>query len=381
MRLFRFELGKLLRLPMLWCFLALSLALNGALLMTGSHDAPWYRYVASVLPVTGQRTNAPAFPVGLDMLPADSFRERLREQTATPQNTLSGLDTAALGKMQAGYLGVTGRWADIFAQKYDKLQPVVDEAAASGAPYDVYAGEATYDFQVHLTGIMYHAVLTEALLLAVLLTLCTLGCEEQNYTSLIVYATRTGRVVNTPKLAAAIFASLLCYLVLSVLTLVPFAWMFRLRDYLSMNVSSSFNYILVGTVRVPFLTWRSFTLAGYLGATFVLGAVLVCVFVLCAAVCGLVMRNTYTAFLLWFVASVGSLALPVFCGDAGLWGGYFLGLCLPVPVWRVQREWFTVLGGASFLPWHETVCTLGDLAVFAVLAFLAERRFRRKDMV
>ena len=30
MRLFRFELGKLLRLPMLWCFLALSLALNGA---------------------------------------------------------------------------------------------------------------------------------------------------------------------------------------------------------------------------------------------------------------------------------------------------------------------------------------------------------------
>ena len=148
-----------------------------------------------------------------------------------------------------------------------------------------------------------------------------------------------------------------------------------------MNVSSSFNYILVGTVRVPFLTWRSFTLAGYLGATFVLGAVLVCVFVLCAAVCGLVMRNTYTAFLQWFVASVGSLALPVFCGDAGLWGGYFLGLGLPVPVWLVQREWFTVLGGASVLPWHETVCTLGDLAVFAVLAFLAERRFRRKDMV
>lgn len=381
MRLFRFELVKLLRLPMLWVFLALSLALNGLLIMTGIHEEPWIGYIASVLPVTFQRTDDPAFAAGLDMLPEDEFREALRAQTAEPRNALAGLDTAAIGRMQAGYIGVTGKWADIFAQKYEKLQPVADEIAASGAPYDVYAGRYTRDFQVHLTGVVYHAVLTEALLLAVMLTLYALGYEAQNRTDLLVFSTRAGRGVNSPKLAAATTASLLCYLLLCVLTLVPFALLYHLRGFLRMNVSSSFNYMLVGMARVPFLTWRSFTLAAYLGATLALGAVLVIVFALGAAACGLLLRNTWLAFLLWFVASMGSLALPVFCGDAGVWGGYFLGLCLPVPVWLVQQEWFTALGGNAFLPWHETVCTFANLAVFAVLTLLSALRFQRKDLL
>lgn len=380
MRLFRFELGKLFRLPMLWGFLALSLALNGLFLMTGIHGRPWYTYVASVLPVTFQRTDDPAFAAGLDTLPAEEFREVLRAQAAQPRNVFDGMDAAAVGQAQAGLLGVTGKWADIFARKYEAYQPVADEIAASGDAYDVYAAEATHDYQVFLIGVILHAALTESLLLAVLLTLYAFGCEEQNHTDLLVFSTRAGRALNRYKLAAALCASLLCCLMLYIFTIIPFALLYRLRDFLSMHVSSSFNYILVGVARFPFMVWKPFRLAGYLGASLALGLALVAVFVLGAAVCGLLLRNTYLAFLLWFTVSVGSLALPMLCADAKIWGGYFLGLCLPVPVWLGQQEWFTVQGISTFLPWQETVCTFANLAVFAVLVLLAARRFRRKDL-
>ncbi len=381
MRTFRFELKKLLRLPMLWGFLALSLALNGLLTMTAIHDAPWYTYVASVLPVTFQRTDDPAFAAGLEMLPAEDFRAALAEQTAEPVNALDGYDAALLGTQEAGLIGVTGKWADIFAQKYARLQPIVDEMAASGVAYDVYAAAGTHDYQLHLTGILYHAALTEALLLAVLLTLYAFGCEAQHGTDLLVFSTRAGRGVNRAKLAAALAASLLCYAILCVGALLPFAMIYHLRDFLSMSVSSSFNYVVVAPVLVkPFLTWKPFTLAGYLGATLALGAALTVVFALFAAVCGLLLRNTYLAFLAWFVTAAGMLALPVFSADVKVWTGYFLGMCLPVPVWLNQQYWFTDLGSAAFLPWQETVCTAANLAAFALLTLLALRRFRRKDL-
>lgn len=381
MRLFRFELSKLLHLPMLWGFLLLSLALNGLLIMTGIHELPWLDYVASSLPVTFQRTDDPAFAAGLDMLPAGEYREALREQTAQPVNALDGFDTASLGLDEAWLIGVTGRWADIFAQKYEKLQPIVDEMADSGAAYDVYAASGTRRFQNLLTGVVYHAALTESLLLAVLLTLYAFGCETQNRTDLLIFSTRAGRGVNRAKLAAALAGSLLSYLLLCVLTLVPFALLYPLRDFLSMNVSSSFNYVVVTPVLTkPFLTWAPFTLAGYLGATLLLGAALTVVFSLYGAVCGLLLRNTYHAFLTWFVTAVAMVALPVFCADARLFGGYFLGMCLPVPVWLHQQYWFTEMGTVSFLPWHETICTAAGLAGFAVLVLLAVRYFQRKDL-
>ncbi len=381
MRLFRFELAKLLRQPMLWGFLLLSLALNGLFTLSGIHEKPWLDYVASCLPVTFQRTDDPAFLAGLDTLPAGEFRDALRGQAAAPVNILDGYDTAALAHAEAGLIGLSGSWADIFAQKYEKLQPIVDKMAASGAAYDIYAASGTHDFQVHLTGIVYHAALTEALLLAVLLTLYAFGYEVQNRTDLLVFSTRSGRGVNRAKLAAALTASLLCYLLLCVLTLIPFALVYPLRDFLSMNVSSSFHYVAVTPVlSKPFLTWRPFTLAGYLGASLLLGAALTAVFVLFAAVCGLLLRNTYFAFLAWFVLSVSMMALPVLCADVRLFSGYFLGMCLPVQVWFYQQSWFTDMGTVSFLPWHETVCTLAALAGFAALALLAARHFRRKDL-
>lgn len=381
MRLYRFELQKLLKLPMLWGFLVLSLALNGLFLMADIYDAPWTEYVASILPVTGQRTDDPAFPAGLKTLPDTPFRTVLAEQTAEPQNVLEGFDTARLGQQEAGLIGVTGKWAERVAKKYEALQPVADEMAASGVAYDLYAGEGTHDYQVHLTGIMYHAALSEALLLAVLLTLYAFGYEVQNGTDLLVFSTRSGRCINRAKLAAALTASLLCYVLLCVCTLIPFAVVYHLRDFLSMNVSSSFNYVRVSPALVkPFLTWKPFTLAGYLGATLALGAALTVVFVLFAAVCGLLLRNTYLAFLAWFVTAVGMLALTVFCGDIGFWDGYFLGMCLPVPVWLHQQHWFTDMGIAGFLPWQETLCTAGGLAGFAALTLLAARRFQRKDL-
>ena len=135
MRLFRFELAKLLRLPMLWGFLLLSLALNGLFTMTGIHEKPWLDYVASSLPVTFQRTDDPAFLAGLDTLPAEEFRETLREQASVPVNALDGYDTAALAHADAGLIGLSGSWADIFAHKYEKLQPIVDEIADGGAVF------------------------------------------------------------------------------------------------------------------------------------------------------------------------------------------------------------------------------------------------------
>lgn len=380
MLLLRFELKKLARLPMLWVFLALSLALNGILIASAYSSAPWLAFVADAVQATGPRTDAPAFAEGLAALPESALRDALAAQTAAPWNALEGYDAAALGAVHAQMLGLTGPLTEVFAAKYEKLQPVTDAIAASGAPYDLYAGEATHDLQAHLTGVVYHAVLTEGILLAVLLTLFSLGYEVQNRTDLLVYATKAGRHITGAKLGASLLAGLACYAALLLLTLVPFALLFHLKAFLSMNVSSSFNYVQMGLIAKPFLTWRSFTLGQYLAATAALGALLIVVFALFAAVCGLLCRNTYFAFLLWFVCAAGMLALAMFCADKALWHGYFTGMFLPVPLWYEQQLWFTELGGNALIPWQETVGVLANALLFAALTLLAARRFHRKDL-
>lgn len=380
MRLLRFELVKLARLPMLWIFLAGSLLLNGFLTATDYAITPWFSYLSEALTVTGQRTYSPAFAEGLLTLPESESRDWLAEQTEAPQNALEGYDAAELGAFHAKMLGLSGAFEDLFLRKYDQLQPVIDEIAASGAPYDLYAGAATHDFQIHLTGIVLHAALTESILLAALLTLFSLGYESQNRTELLVYSTKSGRRIVCAKLAASLLAGLACYAVLFILTLIPFAILYHLGDFLNMNVSSSFNYLNAWMISKPFLTWRSFTLGQYLAATAALGALLTCIFSLFAAVCALLCRNVYTAFLAWFITAAGMLAAASFFAEQGLWGGYFAVMFLPVPVWFEQQLWFTELGGNALMPWQETAGTVASLALFAVLTLLAARRFGRKDL-
>ena len=171
MRLAVWEWRKLFRLPALWVFVGLCLALNGLLLSSPSAiDRAFFNDTSADAALLGQRVDE-AFLAGRDALPDTGNRALLRPYVTGLENTLEGYDT---GELTAFYQDLmegdtlAQRW---MAWKYDLLQARVDHLAQTGAALDLYAGPITYDSHQYLYNTLFRAIVAEGILLGLLCAL------------------------------------------------------------------------------------------------------------------------------------------------------------------------------------------------------------------
>ena len=118
-------------------------------------------------------------------------------------------------------------------------------------------------------------------------------------------------------------------------------------------MSSQFNYITAFGMRLPFLTWTSFSVAGYLWATLALGLAVVIIFHGLGFAAGLIANSAYRGFLLLLVPAALNFEIMMLAGDNSLWLLYQLIQWSPVTLWWFQPLWFTELGTVTALPWQE----------------------------
>ncbi len=362
MGLIAYEMKKAFCIPALWAFIVLSLALNGLLILENDNIRDYF------LLENGIEKNVIKMQDGNVVINA-------------PENTFVGYDTGALAAFYVEIVKESPTAAGWIQRKYSLLQPRVEHLAQSGAALDHYAGNATYESHQFFFGTLMRAMLAESSICAMLIVLYMMGYEQLNRTEGIVCASCIGRRLWRKKLAAAMLSAEALYVFVVGMTLLFY---FSLWDYSGIwgdSVSSRFNYLTDMLYKRPFLTWGDFTIGGYLAASLALGAALVAVFALIAAVCAMLFRNIYAAALVLTTVLFGGIGVGSLLSQCRLWAAYFITTLQPQAVWLDVNVWFTESGIATFVSWQETAAVVLNLALYGAAVWGVFRRFMRRDIV
>ncbi|GHU87415.1 hypothetical protein FACS1894202_01650 [Clostridia bacterium] len=338
--LYWYELKKLLLTPAIIGFLALCLLLN--IIIIAAYDNMEYD--------SG----------------ADAF------------NIFEGLDASAIAEGRIAIYGVTGQYADNIREKYAKLQPVIDEKAANGDALSDYLRDRTHYLHGLLFGTIFFAGIAESCLLALFLALVSVTYENTRNTENVICASKVGRRVVRSKLAASLVSSVICAAILLIVTLTAFFIKFDFSGVWGDNVSSSFN-MAVNAFGKPFITWESFTVAGYFRA--VIGGTLalaVCFSLLGYAV-GVFAKNAYGAFIgTAVVLALMLLAKPMFPIGSVIRSAFNL---TPPHLWLNSPDWFT--DGAADILWanFETIGLAVSLVILVAASAVSTKIFTKRELL
>lgn len=380
MRLFHFELKKVLQFPALWVFLGLCLALNTMVIFAIGSSA-FFNETVEIPARLGQRMDA-QFVEGVRAMPKGEARDNALAvaEGAAPFYENLRVEDELLPYYQSMVKESPAAMA-IMAWKYGLLQGRVDHLAETGADMDFYAGAITGAAHKQLFGILLRMVCAESCLTALLLTLYLLGYENRAGTELFTYSSRRGRGLAKNKIAASLAASAGFFLLLTILTLAVYFALWHFPLVFDACIESQNNLIYDLLLVKPFITWADFSVGGYLLACLGLMLTLTLLFSLLGAVFGLLVKNTYAAVILCTLLLMAGLSLAVLAADLKQWVAYLVLLLQPVGIWLNQQAWFTEGGSAAICPWFETLSTVFHLILYTALLGLCLRRFSRKDVV
>lgn len=350
-----YEVRKVFRVPALWGFFLLGLAFNILLIAGQDYERGYFNNIRNL--------------AGQSVLCAGE-----------KDNVFAGYDTGNLAAFYANIVmesRTAVRWVE---RKYALLQPRAEHLAECGAALDFYAGDITYESHQFLFHSLVRAILAEGSIGAMLAVLYLMAYEQMSRTAGQVCASRTGRRLWTKKLMAAVLSAVLLYFLLAIITLTLYFGLWDYGGVWNESVSSRFNYLTDMLYKRPFLTWHDFTVGGYLAAVLALGAALVVVFCLMAAVCAMAVRNVYGAALVLALVLFGGIGLGSLFSQCKAWGLYFVTTLQPSAVWLSVNVWFTESGISAFLPLQETVSVALNLVICGVAARISLRCFMHRDI-
>lgn len=380
MTLLGYEWRKLARMPVLWAVLTLCAIFNCTQMLEIAPYIDLFNEAGEAASQLGQRVDED-FLTGLRQREQTSYRDALLEAVEGMENVFETLDIQVLSAYYEKYMDSSPLAQSLMAWKYDMAEERAAHLARTGAAMDLYAGPVTTQVHQFLFGNLLLKVLMESAVLGMLSILYLLGYEDIQHTTHAVCATRTGRKLWRPKVLAGVGAAVGLYAVLAGSALAAFFTVWDFSGIWSASVSSQFNCHTDLLIIRPFMTWADFSVAGYLAAVLLLGGVLVIVLALLAAVAGLLVRNVYLAGLVLMVLCTSGYAVGVALAELGWWELFVVFTFNPVLLLLEVNAWFTEVGMNTFIPWQETVGTVGGLALLSGGTALALRRFRRKDVL
>lgn len=385
MLIYWLELKKLLSAVAVWGFIAACLLFNLVIIISNSGDE-YGDFVGAVAQVTGYILDQ-SFAEKLSRLtvggkPAE-YLAQLKHETEGVTDVFEGYETRYIGERYIQAMGATGYWADLMREKYAALQKVVEEKAKKDESLTLYFAGATHERHQLLFDTLLGWLFTEGALAAVLLALLAVGYENIYGTESLVYSTKKGRQVMGPKLAASLTAGLGTYILLAVLTFIAYFSVNKYGGIWGSSVSSFFNYrVDLITGNRPFITWYSFSVLTYFLAMVGAGAILVLCFALLAFGIGMVVRNSYLAFLVFLLVNGVNIVVPLQIPQTlpiGLAIKY-LSVLSPVGLWLKHGIWFTDGDVDVIWPYFETLGLGLSLVVLTVFCVSALIYFRKRDL-
>lgn len=307
---------------------------------------------------------------------ADELHRQLTAITRGATNTLAGYDaTATRDAMLAQVAGdPAATW--LMQRKYDVYAARVAHLASTGAALDLAAGSATdptLNHWTNMTGYLFFETCT----LAVLLMALALGYERTAGTEQLMMATRVGRRLVAPKIAAGLIASTIAYLLLVAAIVIPYLMVFDVRGVWSASVTSQFNTVFG---QRPFVTWWDLTIGQYLFVRLALGLAITLCFALFTATLGLLMRNTFAVAGCVGIAVILVIGIVGAAHATGLPWVAWIGGFNPVGVLLLREQWFTELGLDAPSAFWETGVTACSLVYLTAALAAAWRAFRHRNL-
>lgn len=293
-------------------------------------------------------------------------------------NIFEGFKTSEIAETYIWKYNITDRNAENIRNKYEKLQPVIDEKSANGDALSTYFGKQTHYRHSLLFEIIFMVIIAESCLLALFAALVSVTYENMRGTEHTICASKVGRRILRTKLCASLTTTAVLTAVILGVSLTVFFLRFDFSGVWNDNVSSMFNYA-VSEYGKPFITWHSFTVGGYLWATIGVTFGLVICICLLGYAAGIFVRNGYGAFIAAaLVVGIPFLAKPLFpigSVSRAIWG------LTPVWLWKNSGAWFTD-GGADII-WanFESVGLFVSLAVLSIAAFIATKIFKKRELL
>ena len=361
MELIKWEIKKILSLPMIVIFLVLCIVFNFILMTDGffwNGGIDYVRYINQVTKKIGGQMGE-EFDKMAAALPKQEEKTRLLAETEGRVDCLEDYQTAEIADYYIGKFQITGVTANILKHKYQRLQARVEELAKQDASMSLAAAGITNRLLKHLFERLCKTVITQGMLLAIFIALYLCGNEQMQRTHWIVYTTRKGRRIQQEKWVAGIGISLLAYGILAGCMVIGFSGIWRMGEIWNGKMSSQFYTISDLGVSLPFVSCADFTIRGYLAAVIGMGMVVVILFYNLGYAIGLLIPHTYFGFLVILVLVAINFELIMMAGNGGMWGLYELALWSPVGVWWESPVWFSELGVSRMVKWQE--CWVGGI--------------------
>lgn len=378
------EVRKLWEMPMIPIFLLFCLGFNTLIIVgnrSGSDADSYVSYVSGITQIIGGQMGE-GFSRALAQVPEENkYKDQLISETLGREDTLDQFDTSRLSGLYIGKFRIQGLAAGFLEQKYRILDTKVKKLADEDASMSLAAAGKTKELMDALFLKMCRAVITEGILLAVLMALYSSGCDGLSRTAPVLYSSRAGRRIQLSKAAASGLSAAAAYAFLAACAVLVFACVWRLGSIWDANMSSQFNYITAFGMRLPFLTWTSFSVAGYLWATLALGLAVVIIFHGLGFAAGLIANSAYRGFLLLLVPAALNFEIMMLAGDNSLWLLYQLIQWSPVTLWWFQPLWFTELGTVTALPWQECMEAVFCMAAGAGILWASYRHYLKRDVI
>lgn len=412
------ELVKIARLPLVWAVIVLCALVN--LLMaaaaTPANTVARYNYASAVAVAIGGKVGPefdraltligpsrsaasprsaaqsdtetvrdakPTGPVIIVRIPkestmtADELHRQLTAVTRGATNTLAGYDATTTRDAILAQIAGDPAATWLMQRKYDAYAARVAHLASTGAALDLAAGSATdptLNHWTNMTGYLFFETCT----LAVLLMALALGYERTAGTEQLMMATRVGRRLVAPKIAAGLIASTIAYLLLVAAIVIPYLMVFDVRGVWSASVTSQFNTVFG---QRPFVTWWDLTIGQYLFVRLALGLAITLCFALFTATLGLLMRNTFAVAGCVGIAVILVIGIVGAAHATGLPWVAWIGGFNPVGVLLLREQWFTELGLDAPTAFWETGVTACSLVYLTAALAAARRAFDHRDLI
>lgn len=383
MNIFYCELKKLINSNILWGFLGICIIFNCFIIISDARGDSYVDFVIKTAEKTGYVLNE-NFTKALSAVTTQDEMEKqylsnLQIETDNVVDSLDEYDTSYIAEAYIKTLKLDGRLADIMRSKYIKLQQSVDTLAKDDSSLTLYFAGSTYAQHRLLFDNVMRWISMEGILFASLVVLFSLGYEELNKTEALTSSSKTGRYLVRHKLLASICMGLGGYILCSAVSLLVYFTQYDYSAIWQSSVSSTFNYIndVVAGAR-PFLTWGNFSIIEYLMAIILTSAGLILCFILLSFIIGLIVRHTYVGFMILIIMSAAFLILPMNIHNINLL--FFILVLSPTSLWYKQFLWFTD-GGMDILWPHFEITGIGAYFIlFLILAIVAEKAFRKRDL-
>lgn len=378
--LMKWEMKKIWSVPAIWGFFVLCILFNVFLITGDDYGADYVRYVAKASQVTGTQMGE-LFEMQAENLPEHEYKNIFLAETKGKEDIFENYDIAALGDNWIDLYRMSGFVGNMLRQKFQKLQARIDELDERDASQSLGAAGMTKILLNALFSKLCKAVLMEGMLAAVLIALYACSNETMQRTHLFVYSSKRGRYIQKEKFAAALLSGVSAYLVLAGISVLLFAGFWKMGSIWHTDMSSLFYYVNDGLgLKIPFVSWTDFTVAGYLCAMTALGTVVVAISAGLGFFAGLIFANPFGGFLFVVTVIAMNMQMIVYAGNSGIWELYELLQWTFAAFWWNQPVWFSELGVSTLLPQQTCYTAIVCLLCCVIILYGSFCYFYKKEL-